>query len=180
MRKAGKSLVYIAGLGLLASAVAHVATFMGVNPKRAMPGVMVLHVLIFVVWAPAVFMARKVCTKESRWNFWSVVTRHAPLWMKVLSIVLFAYTFFNFFYTGFVLNQGGVPSTHLGSKALVNHGKVVRRLTDEEYERHEAYSVRGFSGHWMVFYAVAMTMLCSMTKETDGRNVKPVSQDVST
>jgi len=176
MMKIRRSLVYIAGLGLLASAAAHVATFLGVNPKRAMPGVMVLHLLTFIVGIPAAFMARKACAKDDPWSFWGIITRHAPLWMKVLPMVLLPYSFFNFFHTSFVLNQRGVPSTSLGLKALVSHGKVIRRLTDEEYERHQAYSVRGYSGHWMLFYAVAMTVLYSLAKEGAGRDVDSAAQ----
>ncbi|MBN1361727.1 MAG: hypothetical protein JW993_14110 [Sedimentisphaerales bacterium] len=178
MARATKSLVYAAGIGLLASAAAHIATFFGVNPQRAVPGVMLLHVLIFVVWIPAVFMLGKMCTKDDPWRSWDILARHAPLWMKVLSIVLFLYTCFNFFHTGFVLNQGGVPSTNLGPKALVDHGEIIRLLTDEEYERHEAYFVRGFSGHWMFFYACAMTVLYSLTQGAANQSNDPAEQDV--
>lgn len=165
MNKA-KSLFYLAAFGLVASAATHVATFFGVNPLGAGPGIMVLHALIFVVWIPTVvFVVRRMSGGNDRWAFWAVVTRHAPLWMKALSIVLAAYAFFSFFFVEFVLNREGVPSTSSGQKALVSHGKVIRRLSDEEYERHQAYSIRGYSGHWMMFYAVGMTVLCSLAKE---------------
>lgn len=166
-----KSLYYLAAFGLVASAVIHVATFLGVNPLGAVPGIMVFHFLLFVVWFPTVFMARKACARSNAWDFWGVITRHAPLWMKALSVVLAAYAFVSFFFVEFVLNRGGVPSINSGQKALVNHGKVVRRLSDEEYERHQAYSIRGYSGHWMMFYAVGMTVLCSLTKEEPARDV---------
>ncbi len=174
-----KPLFYLATVGLVASAVAHLATFLGVNPRRTVPGIMVLGILIFVVWVPMVFMSRKACARNNRWSLLDVITRHAPLWMKVLSVALGAYAFFNFFFTVFVLNQEGVPSTSLGPKALVSHGKVIRRLSDEEYEKHQAYSVRGDSGHWMVFYAVGMTVLYSLTKEDPTRDSDLAKQDIS-
>lgn len=84
-----KALLYLAAFGLVASAVMHVATLLGVNPLRGVPGAIVLHALLFVVWIPTVVMVvRKMCARDDRWNFWGVVTHHAPLWMKSLSVVL--------------------------------------------------------------------------------------------
>ncbi len=156
---------YLAVFGLVASAVAHVVTFLGVNPRRAVPGIMVLGVMVLVVWGAMVFMARKAYARTDRRSLWDIILRHAPLWMRVLSVVLGVYAFFNFFFVVWVLNREGVPSTSLGPKALVSHGTVIRRLSDEEYEKHQAYSVRGDTGHWMVFYAVGMTALYSLAKE---------------
>jgi len=76
-----------------------------------------------------------------------------------LFMSLFAYVPFNFFYTGLVLNEGGVPARFDGRPALYNHGEVIRDLTEEEFPRHQAYLVRTFSGHWIVFYLGAAIML---------------------
>ena len=160
-----RPLCFIAVLGLVSSAVAHLSTFMGINPQRVVPKVWVLHVLIFVVWIPLVISSRNACTKENRKDFWKIATRNAPGWMKILSLTLFVYAFFNFFYTIQVLNEGGVPSELDGKKVIHSHGRVIRELTDEEYEKHQAYEVRTFSGHWMVFYAIGMTVLYSRLKE---------------
>jgi len=99
--------------------------------------------------------------------------------MKALSVVLFAYAFFNFFFTIFVLNEGGVPSELGGKKVIHNHGKIIRELTDEEYETHQAYGVRTFSGHWMIFYAVGMTVLCSRMKEYSNQTGEPDGEKLS-
>lgn len=161
-----KPLFYLAALGLMASAVIHIATVLGVNPLGGVAGAIVLHALLFVVWIPTVvMMVRKMCARDDCRNFWGIVTHHAPLWMKILSVVLVAYAFFNFFFVAFVLTREGVPSAKSGRKALVSHGKVIRRLSDEEYKKHQAYSIRGYSGHWMMFHAVGMTVLCSLAKE---------------
>ncbi len=170
-----KAIFFIAVFGLIASALAHFSTFFGINPQRVFPPVWVLHVLIFVVWLPVVLACRNACGKDNRTDFWKIATRNAPRWMKVLSVALFAYAFFNFFFTIRVLNEGGVPSELDGKKVLHNHGKVIRELTDAEYEAHQAYSVRTFSGHWMVFYAVGMTVLYSKMKEDSNRAVEATS-----
>jgi hypothetical protein len=166
------ALFAISVFGLIFSGLAHIATFFGINPQRVFPAVWGLHVLLFVVWFPVIFMSRKLCTKENRKDFIKIITRHAPFWMKALSVALFIYAFFNFFYTVFALNEGGVPSIRDGKKVLESHGRIIRQLTEQEYELHQAYGVRTFSGHWMIFYAVGMTALYSMRKENSNQAVE--------
>lgn len=174
-----RAVFVIALVGLVASAVAHFSTFMGINPQRVFPPVWALHVLIFIVWFPVVFSCRNIYTKENRKDFWKIATRNAPTWMKTLCAALFAYALFNFFFTIFVLNEGGVPSELDGKKVLQSHSNVIRELTDEEYETHQAYSVRTFSGHWMIFYALGMTVMYSKMKE-DSNNEMCASDYLNT
>jgi len=174
-KKTMRVIFFVAVFGLIASAVVHLSTFLGINPQRVFPPVWVLHALIFVVWIPVVFSCRKIVKKENRKDFWKIATRNAPRWMKFLSVALFVYAFFNFFFTGFVLSEGGVPSELDGRKVIHNHGKVIRELSDEEYEMHQAYTVRGFSGHWMIFYAVGMMVLYSKMKEDSNEAVEAAS-----
>ena len=170
-----KAIYYLAIFGLVASAIAHFSTFFGINPQRVFPPIWALHILIFIVWLPVVLSCRKICTKDKRKDFWKLATRNAPGWMKVLSTALFAYAFINFFITIFVLNEGGVPSEINGQKVIHNHGNVIRELTDNEYETHQAYNVRTFSGHWMIFYAMGMTVLYSRMKEDSNHTLKTKS-----
>ena len=86
-----KTVFIIAVFGLISSAIAHFSTFLGINPQKVFPPVWALHVLIFVVWIPVVFVCRKTFTGKNRKGFWRIVTRNAPVWMKVLSVILFAY-----------------------------------------------------------------------------------------
>jgi hypothetical protein len=165
------ALFAIAVFGLVFSALAHISTFFGINPQSMFPAVWGLHVLLLVVWFPVIFMSRKICTKENRKDFIKIITKHAPFWMKALSVALFIYAFFNFFYTVFALNEGGVPSIFAGKKVLESHGKIIRELTDQEYELHQAYGVRTFSGMWLIFYSVGVTALCSMRKEYSNKGV---------
>ena len=158
---------YVAVLGLTASAVAHVSTFIGINPQRVVPWIWVLHVMIFVVWIPVIVVTGHLVKKGNRKDFWKLAMQHAPTWMKGLCVVLLVYAFFNFFFTILVLNEEGTPSVINGKKVLHNHGTIIRELSDQEYETHEAYGVRTFSGHWMMFYAVGMTVLYPTIKDSD-------------
>jgi hypothetical protein len=155
-------LFLLALLGLVSSFVAHVATFAGINPEAVFPQVWLLHVGIFVVWIPTVVVSKKYQGQD----FWKASMRFSPVWLRGMCGALFTYALFNFFFCIFVLQKGGVPSEIDGKKVLHSHGSVIRELTDEEYERHRAYGVRTFSGHWMLFYGVATGVLYSQWRAT--------------
>ena len=167
----------IAVVGLAASMAAHFSTFFGINPQQVFPGVWLLHVLIFVVWIPTVIYSNKVYKKESRKDFWEVAMGKSPGWMKKLAAVLFAYAFFNFFMF-LVLNKGAGPAEIDGRKVLQSHGNIKRELTDEEYELYQAREVRGFSGHWMVFYATGMTVLYSKLKGDRDKKMRREEEEI--
>ncbi len=143
----------LALIGFALSLIVHGLTFVGVDPLQHFPYVWVLHIGIFVVWIPAVWISKQ--TKTS----WKSLTKPFPFWMKPLPGILFAYMFFNFFFTIFVLQKGGSPSMINGEKVLQSHHKIIKKLSEEEYHLHQAYEVRTFSGHWLLFYGYAALML---------------------
>ncbi len=151
----------LAVTGLVLSALAHLLTFCGVNPEQAFPWIWMLHIGIFVVWIPTVLVGNGVRTRSKKKDLWNAAAGYSPRWLNRLCGCLFIYAFFNFFFTIFALNKGGVPGVINGEKVLHSHGTVIRKLSDEEYELHRAYTVRTFSGHWMVFYGIATTVLLS-------------------
>ena len=162
-----KALLAIAVGGWILSTIAHLVTFLGIAPNKICPWIWLLHLGIFVVWFPMIFVSGKTMKPGYRKSFKELMP-HAPSWMPRLCGILFAYALFNFFFTIFVLNKGGNPSVIDGEKVLQSHGKIIRKLSDEEYRWHEAYSVRMFSGHWMLFYGIATAVLLSRIKETGG------------
>lgn len=156
-----KTLSIIATGGFIFSLIAHLTTFLGINPQAVFPPIWLLHIGIFVVWIPTVFLLRKTFKKTGRGRFWKTAFSNAPRWMQALCLFFFIYAFFNFFITVFVLAQGGVPSIVNGKKVLQSHGEVIKELTDKDFLRYQAYTFRAFSGHWMFFYIVSMTILYS-------------------
>ncbi len=55
----------------------------------------------------------------------------------------------------FALNsEGGGPSIRAGKFVLESHGRFIRDLTATEYTAFKANELRGFSGHWLIFYYV--------------------------
>jgi hypothetical protein len=80
-------------IGFLISLAVHVSTFLGVSPQDAIPGLMFLHVGIFIVFIPAVVAqntVRKASTPpddksaqdHKRWDG----MQHAPRWLSNLAI----------------------------------------------------------------------------------------------
>jgi len=158
----------IAFVGFGLSVIAHGLTFVGINPQNAVPWIWVLHLGIFVVWIPTVLVSKKLTDQSKNKDAWKQAVKYSPAWMTKLCGVLFAYALFNFIFTMVALSGGGKPAVVNGEKVLRSHGKVIRKLTDEEYDRHQAHEVRLFSGHWMLFYGVASTVLLSELRRRSG------------
>lgn len=132
----------------------HLLTFFGVSPTDCFPSVWLLHLLIFVI--PMLPVGRDGIKSQHSLGGWAWSQWDVPSWIKNMCVGFTAYAVFNFFFTIFVLNEGGNPSVINGQKVLHNHGRVIRVLTDSEYDWHRAYVDRTFSGHWMIFYAYLM------------------------
>jgi hypothetical protein len=123
----------LAGAGFLASAFVNLASWMKVDLG---PRTMLLHIGVFVVFVPAVFMAQGL--QPRRRSDWKTMLRGCPPWVPKAMGGLFAYAIVNFVL--FILQTGGHPKHVADPQYLVN---------------------RGFSGHWMIFYAAACAMYWS-------------------
>jgi len=152
-------LIFVATVCLVLSLLAHGSTFVGVNPTRQFPGVLWLHVVILGLCIAAGLVVGTQGKGSSEHDLWRWARRYSPPWLCNLVVVFFFYAIFNFFFTLFCLLEGGVPQRIKGELVLANHGKVIRKLTPSEYEQHEAYVIRTFSGHWMLFSSGSLVVL---------------------
>lgn len=76
-----------------------------------------------------------------------------PRWVAVIGAGLFVYSMVNFLL--FALHSaGGNPVLQQGKYLLMNHGKLIREVTASEYAALRTNELRGFSGHWLLFYFV--------------------------
>jgi hypothetical protein len=137
----------IAAMGLALSLAVHTASLFGVDVMSLVPFVWALHVGVFIVFAPAVLLARK---RFGARPVLAELRQAFPGWVKVLAGVFFAYAVINF-YVSFS-SMAGTPAVKVGQYVLENHGRIVRALSSAEYTSLRARVIRGFSGHWMVFY----------------------------
>ena len=143
-------LAILALLGLMLSLVVHIAALLGIDVSAKFPLVWSLHIGIFVVFIPFVLLSRKDLGSKP------TMTRLRELfpgWVITLGAVIFVYALVNFLL--FMLaTQGGSPSIREGKFILQDHGRLIREITAGEYASFKANEVRGFSGHWLVFYFV--------------------------
>lgn len=145
-----KFLGFASLIGFATALMVHIAALMGVNMPGNFPAIWWLHVGIFVVFIPFVFASRtsfgpKPTFAEIRATF--------PKWVVGLGLFISAYALVNFAFF-MVQAVGGNPSIVDGKFVLLNHGNFIRELTEVEYSTFKANEVRGFSGHWLVFYFV--------------------------
>ena len=97
-----------------------------------------LHIGIFPLWFPVVFIARKMTGGARRQDFWKAALSGCPPWMKYMTYGFFIYAFVNFAIF-FVLVS--MHPQHNGSGAPT------------------AEVMHGFSGHWMAFYSAGLAIL---------------------
>jgi len=139
--------MFLAALGFAASLAAHLAVALGLR-ETFPPAVMLLHAGIFVVFLPAVIVMRGLAKDYKQSEVWTAALRGCPGWMRKAVYGLFAYAIVNFvFFIGKAPGRGA-PLAGGGTPAVI---------------------VRGFSGHWMIFYAVSFAVLYSYlhADETD-------------
>lgn len=72
---------------------------------------------------------------------------------RIMIYILFAYIIVNFVLFIY-LSEGGSPEVQDGTYILRSHGTLIRELTEKEYKWQLMYRLRGFSGHWMLFYLI--------------------------
>ena len=139
--------IALSAIGLIFSVVAHVSALLGYDLGVG-TAVFALHFGVFVVWVPAVFAMQKITGEFKQRDMWKAALRGCPGWMKKMLYGFAAYAAVNFL---LLAASGGRMSTQLD----VSTPAVVR----------------GFSGHWMAFYAAALAILYSAryAKQADAR-----------
>jgi len=136
MVQASKILSLVALVGFAASLITHLAGYADIErPFGINPWP--LHVGLFIVCFPAVLAAQKLSKDFSQSEFWTASLRGCPDWMHYSLLVLFGYAFLSFFV--FLISGGSSPD-------------------------NEASTIRGFSGHWLLFYFGAFAVLHSYSK----------------
>ena len=122
----------VAGVGFLLSLAVHFASVFGVALFPREPWF--LHVGIFVVWPAAILCSNALAKDFPRDQLWRAALRGCPKPMRYGMQGLVAYTVLNF--------------AHF-------------LVTTERDSRSSAVMIRGFSGHWLVFYYAAFAILFS-------------------
>lgn len=144
-----RSIGWIALGGFVVSLVVHTAAILGTDVQERFPFIWILHVGMFIVFVPMVLAVRK---QPGRGNIMALLGTFSP-WAGVIAPLLFAYVIVNFgiFMVG---SADGTPALREGKYVLHHKGEVIREISATEYHERNAAVLRGFSGHWLLFYFV--------------------------
>jgi hypothetical protein len=130
-------LALLAGAGLLASMACHLMAWLKITPPLG-KAVFMLHVGIFAVWFPLIILGNRMAPKGSRGV--DSLIKELPKWVSTALGGLFAYALCNFAYFLYCTSS---------------------------YPKHKVpfwLELRGFSGHWMIFYSVACAGFVAMMR----------------
>ena len=130
-------LLIIAGIGLFSSIVTHILALCGNYPQENLPSVWLLHFGVFIVWIPTVKICQKLAKgTKNRLFIWQKSLKYSPGWLRRLCALLLVYAVINF--VVFINNVDSIPFDSI---------------------HHETWIIRGFSGHWMLFYCFAFSVM---------------------
>jgi hypothetical protein len=168
-----KFLFYFALTGYLLGLIVHLLSLADIDILSNFPFIWLLHLGIFVVWIPTVFEIRKrqqleqkhSLTKNNPLSFFKLMFSRTPKWLTIVAIVGFIYAIINFSLV--FLSQTGTPDIKDGQYILQNRGQLIRIITEQEYHHYQANEARGFSGHWIAFYGIALAVLFPFGKRTE-------------
>lgn len=174
-----KILFYFALTGWILGLLVHILSLADIDVTKTVPFVWLLHVGIFVVWLPVILDLRKneelqeyqqsgMLNRMNPIKFFKIIFKETPTWLVIIVVAGFFYAIINFML--FLASQGGTPSIKDGQFILQNRGQLIKTLTEQEYNHYKANVIRGFSGHWILFYGVATAVLykfSGLTKHTN-------------
>ena len=123
--------------------------------------VWLLHPGVFVVFVPFVFMINR--TQARIGNLQEAFFKSVPWPALALGFVLFVYTGVNFLVV-LAKSGGGVPDIWQGVHVLHDHGRLIREITEIEYIHYRFNEIRGFSGHWLIFYFAPLSYFYTKIK----------------
>jgi hypothetical protein len=154
----------VAVIGFIFSLIIHIYSILGIDLIGN--AYIIGFIGVFIVFIPAILELKKNDGLKKNKNpiiFLKIVFRNTPNWLKVLTFIAFVYTMVNF-WLHMNISEGGVPSIIDGEYVLHNHGDIIKNLTEEEYNKYEANTVRGFTGHMIFFYFFSLSILYPFNK----------------
>lgn len=127
--------------GFTVAALVHFGSYVGHTIRPENPLFWLLHFGIFPLFFALMFRLRAWQTSRrglfgfrQRQLRWRELIAYVPVWVRPLVVLLFAYAMVNF-----ILATAHLPS---------------RGTAAGESPAEAIYTVRAFSGHWLLFYAV--------------------------
>ncbi len=83
--------MFLSVIGFWQSTLLHINLVL--SPAKPLPDYEFLFTGVFVIWIPAVFIARKIAGDSE--DIWKPILQHCPIWMKFIFWGIFVYGFIN-------------------------------------------------------------------------------------
>lgn len=160
--KKTKYYFHITALALFGIAfMIHVLSVVNVPVQEYIPFVWGLHLGVFVVFFPAIifliidsggFDNKQTRSERAAKNRKKILKlfQTAPRWLSVLVVVVFIYAIMNMFL---------FMSSQLGGPDIINGEIILKKIDKAEYLFYRTNELRGFSGHWLVFFGISALTL---------------------
>jgi hypothetical protein len=154
-----KVLAIMAVPGFLAGIYTFIASFFGLTMDKLGARAFLLHLGIFALFLPLVFIERRFKGVDP--------FRGRPHWV-VRTIQVFGLLCFVCFFVFLILSHAASPEIIDGAYVLNNHGKIVGYISEKDYLFLKGWELRLFASGWMFFYYTLM-----MNWWFPGREEKP-------
>lgn len=138
----------LALIGFLASLSAHLLALAGISLGEHSPIVAWLPYGAMAVLVPYAFLSGLAFKARPTWADLNEVF---PVWIILIELVVFAYSLHGLVASSHA-SGGGHAMVKDGAYVLLEHGKLIRALSLDEYARLRSLEVQSFSSFWMVFY----------------------------
>lgn len=174
MKSARLGLFVLSAIGLVVSLVIHISLYFDINVQDLPISPFILHIGVFIVFIPSlIFLLIENNDKpdeDGRVNPLKTLYKESPKYLIGIVSILYIYAILNFIL--FMGTMEGGPSIRDGKYILSNHGNIIRELSFEEYQLYRRREVKGFSGHWMLFYSAALLLSNPFRKKKENLPAK--------
>lgn len=158
----------VAALLFIASLSVHTLTIFEINIGEIIPNIWLVHIIILALIVPLGILLRAEDNAKAEGNN-NRQEKSFPTWLGVAYCLLGIYVAANFLI--FSWGAEGQPDIQNNKYVLHNHGHVIRELDKKEYDIAKAQTLRGASGHWLIFSFAAATIGYFMSrKDSDSEN----------
>jgi hypothetical protein len=143
-----RTLGVMATCGFFASLGVYAYSYSGDSVSRQFPPIWLLHIGIFVVFGPAVFVVDRA---RKRGDLYDLLASFPKAVFAAAAVLLLAATVAGM---QAMTSLEGSPEELPSGYVLNNHGNI-RQLSRQEYLQAKAAEDRGFSAIWLEFYGLS-------------------------
>jgi hypothetical protein len=154
----------IAIIGFVLSLIVHLSSYFGFDFIDRAPIFWLLHVLVFLPFGASIYYARRDPNHAEKNH--DQAWRAAPLWLRLAAGLCFAYAIVNIIVC--IRGNEGKPVREGDHYSMRDYTGRIHGITDREFHAYQAQVARGFSGHWMAFYLIALIFLVGSDRLSRG------------